>query len=633
MPDWLSIHEPVLVNTIGHSAGAVIFGMLLYYLLVNRRRSGEGRSGLPVAAAALAMLWNLGSLVALAAGRNGGWIAGVIVAASFSVLSLLPAVLLHISLQSRRRTLWIAGYVLSGVAIVLHVGDLLIQAPSLHYAALLVVTLGFAALTILSVILEWRPENRAAGSRLAGAMALFLFAISFAHFGAAHTPLLWSKEVALHHAGLPLALLVLLQDYRFLLMDAFLRFVVNATLAAAALLASIRILQSPAFIRHLADPFEAGLIFVSAGLLLTLFVWVHNRVQRLLTSAIFLRSNVDEALRELQNLSLAAGAEPEYLRCAAESIAGFLHAARFNLAERNPAVDRPFAAPVAMLDSAHWAVPSWVQAVLPIRFSRGDAVYLMLGPRDGGRRYLSEDLSVLARLGAAVAEHVERLRNVQLQNLMSQAELRALQAQINPHFLFNSLNTLYGTIDRSNAEARRLVLNLADVYRYLLRSERTLVEVEEELRIVRAYLEIEELRLGSKLRTEVDAAESALHLTIPLLSIQPLVENAVQHGVASRMGAGFVRLKIRADNQAVSIEVSNSGECDPRALSNPKSGIGLTNVRRRLALCYGPESRFEIRASAGVTTISFAVPRGGGTDAFRAPILPAQVTEPSRHVI
>ncbi len=302
---------------------------------------------------------------------------------------------------------------------------------------------------------------------------------------------------------------------------------------------------------------------------------MHNRVQRLLTSAIFLRSNVDEALRELQNLSLAAGAEPEYLRCAAESIAGFLHAARFNLAERNPAVDRPLAAPVAMLDSAHWAVPSWVQAVLPIRFSRGDAVYLMLGPRDGGRRYLSEDLSVLARLGAAVAEHVERLRNVQLQNLMSQAELRALQAQINPHFLFNSLNTLYGTIDRSNAEARRLVLNLADVYRYLLRSERTLVEVEEELRIVRAYLEIEELRLGSKLRTEVDAAESALHLTIPLLSIQPLVENAVQHGVASRMGAGFVRLKIRADNQAVSVEVSNSGECDPRAAIEAQVGHRL----------------------------------------------------------
>jgi len=609
MPDWLSIHEPVLVNTIGHSAGAVIFGMLLYFFLVNRRRAGEAPSSLPLVAAALAMLWNLGSLAALAAGPNRGQIAGAIAALSFSVLSLLPAVLLHISLQSRRRAVWIGGYVLSGVAVALHLADWLSRVPGLHYAALLVVTLGFAGLTILSVVLEWRQENRAAGSRLAGAMGLFLFAISFAHFGPAHTQLAWSKEAALHHAGLPLALLVLLQDYRFLLMDAFLRFIVNATLAAAALLAAIRILQARVLTEHLQHPFDAGLIFVSAGLLLTLFVWVHNRIQRLLTSAIFLRSNVDEALRELQDLSLAAGAETEYLRLAAEAIARFLHAARYDLTDRNPTAS-PLVAPVAVLDSAHFAVPSWVQAALPMRFSRGDAAYLLLGPRDGGRRYLSEDLTVLARLGAAVTEHVEQLRNVRLQNLVSQAELKALQAQINPHFLFNSLNTLYGTIDRGNAEARRLVLNLADVYRYLLRSERALVEVEEELRIVRAYLEIEELRLGSKLHTEVDADPSALRVTIPLLSIQPLVENAVKHGVASRRGAGFVHLRIRADGQAVSVEVSNSGEWDrpPGLSSQSSSGIGLTNVRRRLELCYGAAASFDIRAENGVTTVAFVLP-------------------------
>jgi two-component system LytT family sensor kinase len=199
-----------------------------------------------------------------------------------------------------------------------------------------------------------------------------------------------------------------------------------------------------------------------------------------------------------------------------------------------------------------------------------------------------------------------------MQNLVSQAELKALQAQINPHFLFNSLNTLYGTIDRGNPEARRLVLNLADVYRYLLRSERTLVEVEEELRIVRAYLEIEELRLGPKLQTKVDADPQALRVTIPLLSIQPLVENAVKHGVASRMGAGFVHLKIKVDDETVSVEVSNSGVWDrsPGLSSEcdlPTSGIGLNNVRRRLELCYGPKARFDIRAENGVTTVAFVL--------------------------
>ena len=154
------------------------------------------------------------------------------------------------------------------------------------------------------------------------------------------------------------------------------------------------------------------------------------------------------------------------------------------------------------------------------------------------------------------------------------------------------------------------MLNLADVYRYLLRSERTLVEVEEELRIVRAYLEIEELRLGSKLHTEVDADPSALRATIPLLSIQPLVENAVKHGVASRLGAGFVRLRIRTAGQTVSVEVSNSGVWDSLPGLSPQSpsGIGLTNVRRRLELCYGAEARFDIRAENGVTTVAFVLP-------------------------
>jgi two-component system, LytTR family, sensor kinase len=269
MPDWLSIHEPTLVNTIGHCGGAVIFGMLLYFFLANWERGPEERSKLPVLAAALAFLWNIGSLIALGTGPRAGMAPDIIVAASFSVLSLLPAVLLHISLESHHRAIWISGYVLSSGAIILHIADLATGRPSLHFAALLLVTIGFAALTAISVAVELRQKNRAATSRLVGAMVLFLFAISFTHFGSAHTNQVWSKEIALHHAGIPLALFVLLQNYRFLLLDAFLRFVVNATLAAAAVLASIRIVESAdsAWLRM--HPFDAGLLFAGGCLLLT----------------------------------------------------------------------------------------------------------------------------------------------------------------------------------------------------------------------------------------------------------------------------------------------------------------------------------------------------------------------------
>jgi two-component system, LytTR family, sensor kinase len=436
-------------------------------------------------------------------------------------------------------------------------------------------------------------------------MCLFLFAISFVHFGSEHPRQAWSGEIALHHAGLPLALFVLLQDYRFLLLDAFLRFVVNASLTAGAILLCIPVIRSPELLRHFEHPFDAGLLFVAACLLLTLFVYIRNRIQRLLTRVIFLRSNIEEVLREFHHLGRASPSDEEFLSGAVESIARFLRADQFLLIEEPPG--ETVSTPSAVLDPANWRLPSWVQAVVPLRLSRGDTRLLLLGPRQGGRRYLSEDYEVLARLGSAVVEHVEQRRGMELQNLVSEAELRALQAQINPHFLFNSFNTLYGTIARDNTEARRLVLNLADVFRYFLRADRPFIRVEEEMRIVRAYIEIEELRLGSKLRTELAIDNSALAAVIPVLSIQPLVENAIKHGVAARAGNGFVRVSIKCESDLLSVKVSNSGEFDKHITPGGGPGIGLANVRRRLALCYGESAGVEVHVANGVTTVGFAL--------------------------
>ena len=325
---------------------------------------------------------------------------------------------------------------------------------------------------------------------------LFLFAISFAHFEEAHAGQIWTRELAFHHAGIPLALFVLLQDYRFLLLDAFLRFIVNGMLAAAAVLLAIPVLRSSLIRGHLNDPFPAGLLFVASVILLAVFVWLRNRLDQFLTRVVFLRTNADAALARLQRDAHTPRPTATFIsNPPRNTIADFMRASRFEL----PRVDRRCAKHNRALRP--FSNPATGRAPFcPLHLSAGENYHLLLGPREGGRRYLSEDLAVLARLGAAAVEQVEQLRARKLEDLASQAELRALQAQINPHFLFNALNTLYGTIDRANAPARRLVLNLSDVFRYLLRSERTIVEVEEELHIVRAYLAIEELRLGSRLR-------------------------------------------------------------------------------------------------------------------------------------
>jgi two-component system LytT family sensor kinase len=607
MPDRLSIHAPVLVNTIGHCTGAIAFGILLYFLLLDWRKDVHGRSMLPSFAAGLALLWNVGSLIALAT-SPGDKVSDVIVAASFSVLSVLPAVLLHISLLSRERALWIGGYVVSALAVSLHVGDLLTGAPRFHYAAILLVTIGFAVLTTLSIIRESiGPPGERSGGRLAGAMVLFLFAISFVHFESAHGGHAWSGEAALHHAGIPLALFVLLQDYRFLLLDAFIRFLANALLAAATVLAAFQAeIRFGVLAQASRDPFYAGLAFAAACLALGLFAFLRTRTQRFVTRVVFQRANADLAVAHLRRLAVEVPAENDYLIAVARIFAGFLSAPRFEaLVENRPAreIDRA----LAVLDSSRWGLPGWVQAAAPIRFSRGDACIVLLGSRRGGRRYLSEDLEILDRLTAIAQEHVERLRNTEMQALMSEAELRALQAQINPHFFFNSLNTLYGTIARENSEARKLVSNLAGLFRYSFAPDRGLIEVGEELSIVRAYLEIEQLRLGARLIAEIDVDESILLSEIPVLSIQPLMENAVKHGVASRSGTGFVRLGIRTDSRTVTVEISNSG---PFQENSPEAGhgVGLANVRRRLALRYGSQSHFEIGGDDETTTVRFSVP-------------------------
>ncbi len=472
---------------------------------------------------------------------------------------------------------------------------------------------------MISVILEVRQKDRAAGSRLAAAMGLFLFAISFVHFGAAHPRQVWSGEIALHHAGLPLALLVLLQDYRFLLLDTFLRFILNASLGAGALLIGVRAVESQNFAAHLRNPFDEGLFFVGGSFLLVGFVYIRNRMQNWLTKTVFLRPNVEQPIRELNELGRLVTSETEYLSNATKMIAGFLHAARFSLVEEAPLL-ADLAGPIAVVDSRNWGLAPWVQAAVPLRLSHGDAKYLLLGARTGGRRYLSEDCALLSRLGTAVVGHVEQLRRAQMQSLMSQAELRALQAQINPHFLFNSLNTLYGTIARENREARRLVLNLADVFRYFLQSDRTFIPVEEELRIIRAYLEIEELRLGPRLRTDIEVDHAALKASVPALSIQPLVENAVKHGVAARSGDGFVRLVIKTQASHIAVSISNSGECDSQVLAGSTAGVGLANVRRRLALCYGEDAGLQISIKDGLTTVGFQLPVHGQIENVPVPV-------------
>lgn len=572
MQPEILVHQTELVNVIGHSGGAILFGVFLWLLIKDRHGSR-----LSIIAAALALLWDLLSLLILTFPDAPRPVTAVLAAAGLTALSWLPAVLVEICFRGQSRWLIRAGYAVSAAATLLH----WLPGGS-HSQALWLLTIGFALLTVAGYLMSAATGRT---NRLVASSALLLLALSFAHLAQWPSDDDWRLELLIHHASIPLALYILLQDFRFLLLDALVRVCANVALAAA--------LGATAMSLPPGRP-----LWIGCTLLLLTFAWLRPRIERILLSLLFPRRQHDESLAALKQLSGVAADEAAYLQGAHEILARHMSAAAVPGGEAYGHLTEPTV--VATTEA---------EVAVPLRFTNGHRLTLLLGRRQGGRRYLSEDLHDLSLLAATIVERVEQLRTVEMRRLVAQAELHALEAQIHPHFLFNAFNTLYGVIPRQAAAARQLVLNLSDILRYFLQADRTFIPLEEELRIIQAYLEIEALRLGDKLQTELAIDPEVRQHLIPILSIEPLVENAVKHGVASRSEPGFVRVIARLEGGQLAIRVEDSGRGFHQAKGKSEgAGVGLENVRRRLQLCYGDSAALHISSTPAGTSVGYAVP-------------------------
>jgi hypothetical protein len=446
--------------------------------------------------------------------------------------------------------------------------------------------------------------------RILAAMCLALFATSFVHFTGNHPGQPWSSELLVHHAGIPLALLVLLQDDRFVLLDAFIRFLANAVLAAlvgaAMIAAALRL--APAG-RLTGEPLYQASLLISVCLSLLLFAWLRGRVQQWLTDFVFRRGALEQLPARLHDSS-AASSEEQYLPWSAGAMARAVRTPDYEVLDGAGVEGAAgLRGPVSTRTAGLAGLPAWAEAVVPLRLGPGSVKLFALGRRRGGQRYLGEDLDVLGRAAAEIAEKVETLRQQEMNRLVSQAELRNLQAQIHPHFLFNALNTLYGSIPREASAARKMVLNLAEIFRYFLQSDKVLVPLAHEIELVRAYLEVEQLRLGDRLRVDFQIDAAAADLPIPVLSVQPLVENAIKHGVARSASAGYVRIQARRNEEGLRLRVENSTSEGPA--ESPGAGVALKNVERRLQICYGSAASLRLHISPDVTVAELTVPLAG----------------------
>ena len=206
-------------------------------------------------------------------------------------------------------------------------------------------------------------------------------------------------------------------------------------------------------------------------------------------------------------------------------------------------------------------------------------------------------------------ENISRknMKEAKLENMLKETELMMLRSQINPHFLFNSLNSISSLTISDATKAREMVIKLSEFMRYALsKKEDRTVTLETELKNLRLYLEIEKVRFGERLLLEEKFAKECLAVRIPNMILQPLYENAIKHGVYESTEAVSIKLEAKRVNGAIEISIIN--DFDPDSIPAGGTGTGLNNVRRRLELYYGHRASLQTQKGNNKFTAKLHIP-------------------------
>ena len=286
------------------------------------------------------------------------------------------------------------------------------------------------------------------------------------------------------------------------------------------------------------------------------------------------------------------------------SFTPFIDLSLYRWVRRNlikPRIDRQFL--MLFLIVAAEACRDWLARAFPHR------LFALLASQP----WLQVLVWLSAPIGVGIALKVWNALRIEIKleeqkRLLLEARLDALQRQINPHFLFNTLNAIASLVRVKPELAREMTVKLANILRALLKDHDTYVPLREELSFTDDYLDIEVVRFGAeklKVRKEIDPR--TLEVLVPSILLQPLIENSIKHGLEPRLHGGTVTLRSRLNGDRVLIEVADDGvgmgNKPAGALRRPGNGIGMKNVQERLEVLYGSEMRFEVVSRPGRGTL------------------------------
>lgn len=262
----------------------------------------------------------------------------------------------------------------------------------------------------------------------------------------------------------------------------------------------------------------------------------------------------------------------------------------------------------------HVSIYAWANRTIDFYFMNGvrspgletlsDAFWLLLRNRFHGAMLTYALIAVASYVIVYARRHrQEELQAAQLRTRLAGAQLQALKAQLQPHFLFNTLHTISALIREDVEAADRMISRLSDLLRLALRRDgRNTIPLREELEFVEKYLDVERIRFSDRLRTEIRVSPQALDAEVPNLILQPLVENAIRHGITPKASGGTVRVSAGCDGAMLHLEVSDDGVGLERTDQNSNgNGVGLANVRERLQQLYGDGHRFSMVDDGGLT--------------------------------
>lgn len=605
-----------LVNLLGFTVGVVLYALLLG-MVIRHRQAKEGfrPDFLLLAAAILGILWNIGELFTFIRGDFAhDQVSPLLAAVSFSALGFLPSVVVHSSQRenSKAYLLTFLAYGLSTAAALLHLQSAVFYGLAPSNLALQALTYGSLALLVGLLFFSFK---RSLERKLVLATALAVFAVSALHLssisGGAEEKS-WLIELVAHQCSLPLALAILLQDFRFAFADLFLKRALSLILLTLTAFGLYIFVAVPMLALHEAHP--SNDVQATAGLLAlwiaTALVYpkLHQFAVWLIDKVILRRVNYEELRREItQNIESTESIE-SVLDIICRRLSAAL-TANSVVWEEAGETNRT----VSVVSSTAFYAEVFIPAA-EIPFYK-----IILKNFLGGRNLLSDEVEMLETVALIAARRIDGLRVTQqryeqemreqeISKLATEAQLTSLRSQINPHFLFNALTTIGYLIQTTPDKAFQTLMRLTKLLRSMLSSTGEFCPLGEEIKLIEAYLEIEQARFEERLEVGIDVAKDLENIRVPSLILQPLVENAIKHGISKTARGGRVDISARLENTdgkmnlILLVSDTGSGIDENELPKRRKERIGLNNIEQRLKSYYGKDASLNIKSIPGKGT-------------------------------